>query len=215
MYVSPSLIVGFHGCDREVFNSVVKDGGQLESSENAYDWLGHGKYFWEGSYERALAWAKASSKIKDPAVIGAFIKLGNCIDLLDAEHLSKLKDAYEILRLEFEALEQELPQNKVRVGDISFVRELDCKVILRLQQLNNEAIALDLGLPDTKGQNLRKVQNHPAFIDSVRGMFPEGGELYSGAGFRDRNHIQLCVVNPNCIVGYFDPIKPNPWFKKV
>ncbi|WP_016957737.1 hypothetical protein [Catenovulum agarivorans] len=215
MYVSPNLVVGFHGCDREVFNSVVKEGGHLESSENTYDWLGHGKYFWEGSHERALAWAKSSTKIKEPAVIGAFIKLGNCIDLLDSEDLSKVKDTYDILCLEFEALGQQLPKNKIRVGDISFVRELDCKVILRLQQLNNEAIATDLGLSDMKGQNLRKVQNHPEFIDSVRGMFPEGGELYSGAGFRDRNHIQLCVVNPNCIVGYFDPIKPNPWFKRV
>ncbi|AWB69147.1 hypothetical protein C2869_21835 (plasmid) [Saccharobesus litoralis] len=215
MYVSPNLVVGFHGCDRKIFNSVVKEGGHLESSENTYDCLGHGKYFWEGSYERALTWAKSSDKIQDPAVIGAFIKLGNCIDLLDTEDLSKVKDTYEILCLEFDALGQKLPKNKVRVGDISFVRELDCKVILRLQQLNNEAIASDLELPDIKGQNLRKVQNHPEFIDSVRGMFPEGGELYSGAGFRDSNHIQLCVVNPNCIVGYFDPIRPNPWFKKV
>jgi len=215
MYISPDLVVGFHGCDRTVFDSIIKNGGHLESSENTYDWLGHGKYFWEGSYERALAWAKDSRSIEEPCVIGAFIKLGNCVDLLDSENLSKVKDTYEILCLEFEELGEQLPQNKVHVGDISFLRELDCKVILRLQQLNNEAIAKDLNLPDTKGQNSRKVQNHPDFIDSVRGMFPEGGELYSGAGFRDKNHIQLCIVNPNCIIGYFEPRTSNPWFKKV
>lgn len=200
MYVSPGFVVGFHGCDRAVFDSVVKNGSPISNSENDYDWLGHGVYFWEGSYERALEWAKRSDKIKKPAVIGAFIKLGNCVDLLDSEHLKSVKSTYDIYKLECEQLGVELPSNKVHVNDISFVRELDCQVILRLQQLNNELIAKELGLDDIGGQNKRKVQNHPNFIDSVRGMFPEGSELYDGAGFRDKNHIQLCIVNPNCII---------------
>ncbi|EGQ8190080.1 hypothetical protein Q8V56_003434 [Vibrio cholerae] len=215
MYVSPGVVVGFHGCDRAVFDSVIKNGSSISNSENDYDWLGHGVYFWEGSYERALDWAKNSKKITKPAVIGAFIKLGNCIDLLDSKDLKKVKSAYDILELEFNQLGQPLPQNKVHVNGISFVRELDCQVILRLQQMNNELIVQDLQLPDMAGQNKRKVQNHSKFIDSVRGMFPEGSDLYSGAGFRDKNHIQLCVVNPNCIIGYFDPIQHNNWYKKV
>ncbi|HHR6080469.1 TPA: hypothetical protein ACS7ZY_002863 [Providencia alcalifaciens] len=215
MYVSPGIVVGFHGCDRAVFDSVIKNGSSISSSENDYDWLGHGVYFWEGSYERALDWAKDSNKIAKPAVIGAFIKLGNCIDLLDSKDLQKVKSTYDILELEFEQLGQFLPQNRVHMNGISFVRELDCQVILRLQQMNNELIVQDLKLPDMTGQNKRKVQNHSNFIDSVRGMFPEGSELYSGAGFRDKNHIQLCIVNPNCIIGYFDPIQHNSWYKKV
>lgn len=215
MYVSPGIVVGFHGCDRAVFDFVIKNGSSISSSENDYDWLGHGVYFWEGSYERALDWAKDSNKITKPAVIGAFIKLGNCIDLLDSKDLQKVKSTYDILELEFEQLGQSLPQNRVHMNGISFVRELDCQVILRLQQMNNELIVQDLKLPDMTGQNKRKVQNHSNFIDSVRGMFPEGSELYSGAGFRDKNHIQLCIVNPNCIIGYFDPIQHNSWYKKV
>ncbi|MBB1441019.1 hypothetical protein H5202_20645 [Shewanella sp. SG41-4] len=73
----------------------------------------------------------------------------------------------------------------------------------------------DLNLPNMSGQNKRKIQNHPEFIDSVRGMFPEGDELYNGAGFRDKNHIQLCIVNPNCIIGFFDPIQHNSWYKSI
>ena len=215
MYVSPGVVVGFHGCDRTVFDSVIKNGSSISGSENDYDWLGHGVYFWEGSYERALDWAKRSEKIKKPAVIGAFIKLGNCIDLLDAEHLEKVKSTYEIYKLECHQLGVELPKNRVLVDDISFVRDLDCQVILRLQQLNNELITQDLNLPNMAGQNKRKVQNHPEFIDSVRGMFPEGDELYEGAGFRDKNHIQLCIVNPNCIIGFFDPIHRNNWYKSI
>src|SRR5439155_1194366 len=50
------------------------------------DWLGHGIYFWEDSYLRALRWAEEESKkshrkIDLPAVIGATIELGNCLNL--------------------------------------------------------------------------------------------------------------------------------------
>ena len=45
--------------------------------------------------------------------------------------------------------------------------------------------------------------------------FWEGQELYPNAGFREKNHIQICVCNPNCIKGYFLPSGinqdyPNP-----
>src|SRR5690606_4350330 len=46
-------------------------------------------------------------------------------------------------------------------------------------------------------------------FDSVRGVFWEGAELYPNAGFREKDHIQLCIRNPNCIKGYFYPIKIN------
>lgn len=217
MYISPGVVVGFHGCDRPVFEKVIKQGEHLSNSENDYDWLGHGKYFWEGDYERALEWAKKSPKVEHPAVIGAFIKLGNCLDLLDSEHLTKVKSAYEILKTECETLGQELPQNKSHINGITLIRELDCKVMLRLQEFNSELIAEELGIDinNIKGSEKRRLQTHPQFIDSVRGMFPEGEELYEGAGFRAKNHIQLCIINPNCIMGYFDPIQHNNWYKKL
>lgn len=215
MYVSPNVVVGFHGCDRAVFDSVIKNGSSITNSENTYDWLGHGIYFWEGSYERAFEWAQRSDKIKNPAVIGAFIKLGNCLDLLDSKDIQKVKATYDIYEIECQELEVELPKNRVVVNGISFVRDLDCQVIQRLHQLNNELITQELGLKDTSGTSKQKIQNHPGFIDSVRGMFPEGTELYPGAGFRDKNHIQLCIVNPNCIMGYFSPIPNNNGYKII
>ncbi len=213
MYTSPEIVIGFHGCDRTIADKVIKHGESLSKSENSYDWLGHGFYFWEGSHERALEWAKQHKSIKEPAVIGAFIKLGYCIDLLDSKYLKMVKTAYEILSSECEQLGQELPTNKTFKHDISFIRDLDCNVILRLQQLNKELIMKELNLSNSTGKNKKKIQNHPNFIDSVRGMFPEGDELYKGAGFREKNYIQLCIVNPNSIIGYFEPRKNDTSFK--
>lgn len=215
MHITPEIVIGFHGCDKEVFDKVIKNGEHLSDSDNDYDWLGQGKYFWEGSYERALQWAKDSSKINTPSVVGAFIKLGNCVDLLDSKYLKEIKLSYDILKEECNKLGTPLPQNSIKKDNISLVRELDCKVISRHVQFNNESIAFELGLDHITGINKRKVQNHPEFIDTIRGMFPEGKELYNGAGFRDKNHIQLCIINPNSIIGYFNPIQKNSWYKSI
>jgi len=217
VYVSPEIVVGFHGCDQKIYDNVVKNGKPLKNSENKYDWLGHGIYFWEGSYGRALDWAKCNpKKILKPTVVGAFIKLGNCLDLLDITHLENVKASYKLLKNEFDILGLELPENNIIKNGISFSRELDCLVIQRLQQMNNEEIAARLGLRDTVSpENKRKIQHDPQFFDTVRGMFPEGEDLYKGAGFRAKNHIQLCVINPNSIIGYFGKRNSNSWFKKV
>lgn len=79
-----NLIIGFHGCDEDVANKVVMGEDNLKASENDYDWLGHGVYFWENNQERALQWAVDNSKrkgsnIKNPAVLGAVIDLGFCL----------------------------------------------------------------------------------------------------------------------------------------
>lgn len=70
--------LGFHGCDRQTVAAVVSGQQKLKKSENDYDWLGHGLYFWEDSPARALQWAKEqarrkNSRIREPAVLGAVI----------------------------------------------------------------------------------------------------------------------------------------------
>jgi hypothetical protein len=51
-----------------------------------------------------------------------------------------------------------------------------------------------------------RVERGLTTFDTVRSSFVEGEPLYPNAGFNDRNHIQLCVVNPACIKGYFRPL---------
>ena len=49
--------------------------------------------------------------------------------------------------------------------------------------------------------------------DSVRGVFTEGNPVYPGAGVLEKTHTQICVVNPNCIKGYFAPMKKSEEFQ--
>lgn len=215
MYTSPSVVFGFHGCDQSVADKVLKSHKALAKSEQSFDWLGHGIYFWEGSAARALEWARQKKGVKNPAVVGAVINLGNCLDLLDDQHIRKVATTHEILESEFRAIGATLPVNAaIDKNGTSLKRELDCKVVMRLHQLNNDAIKKELRIRKDSAKNNSLIQSHPNFIDSVRGMFAEGEELYPTAGFRSRNHIQLCIVNPNCILGYFAPITPDNNFKK-
>ena len=51
--------------------------------------------------------------------------------------------------------------------------------------------------------------------DSARAVFFEGNEIYPSAGFKQKNHIQIAVRNPNCIKGYFIPRENNESFAFV
>ena len=157
---------------------------------HSHDWLGHGIYFWEQNYLRAFEWAKSSKKIKKPAVIGAVIDLGYCLNLTDSASSEKLRRGYEILKYRCEVMGLELPKNKgsSKSGDI-LLRNLDCAVIEQLHDYNSE-------------------MNERAY-DSVRGIFTEGEPVYEGACFLEKTHVQLCIVNPNCIKGYFNPLTPD------
>ncbi len=52
-----AFVLGYHGCSREVGEAVLSGDTHLKKSENAYDWLGPGVYFWEGSPKRAMQFA--------------------------------------------------------------------------------------------------------------------------------------------------------------
>ena len=192
MYTSRTgLVLGFHGTDESIVNSVLKGKTELEPSKNSYDWLGHGVYFWDNSPSRAFEWAIELSKrpgslIKKPAVIGAIIDLGYCLDLLDYKNLALVKQSYDLLRTLLESSQTNMPNN-VGVTQDLLQRELDCAVI--------ETLHASLEGEDEPG------------FDSVRGVFWEGECLYPNAGFKEKDHIQICIRNINCIKGYFLPLK--------
>lgn len=182
----PTFIVGFHGCDEEVRNKIVANQSEMKPSTNKYDWLGNGFYFWENNYDRALSFAKVQKergKIENPSVLGAYIDLGNCMDLLDSKYLKGLQHAHCQLEKSFKLTNKILPINKTASPDSSdlLLRQLDCAVIETYVSITN-----------------------PQF-DSVRGVFWEGEDLYPGAGIKEKNHIQVCIRNINCIKCFFIP----------
>jgi hypothetical protein len=189
---STTFVLGYHGCDAAVAERIFVGKTSLSASENDYDWLGHGVYFWEHSARRAYDFAcevrdrsvGRKRRLKRPAVVGAIIDLGNCLNLLDSESIEMVSDAYlDLVRLHREA-EEPLPQNSG--GQDRLLRRLDCAVLEMLHATRQE-------------------RAEPAF-DSVRAAFIEGTPIYEDAGFHAKNHIQLCVRNVACIKGYFRPL---------
>ena len=167
-------VFGFHGCSSDVADAVLHaDGVSLTSSENDYDWLGSGIYFWEGAPVRALEWAVKKFGQDNAAVLGARINLGHCLDLMDV-------DTYQVLGRTYQALVDsgvKLPTNG------KLLHRLDCLVI-------NTATAhaeSELGLP----------------YDTVRCPFVEGEPVFPNSRFYDHSHIQISVRNPSAIVSLF------------
>ena len=80
-------VLGYHGCDREVAEQVLSGQSDLRLSENSYDWLGSGIYFWVDSPQRALDWALEAwrgRRIEEPYIVGAHINLGLCLNFTEA-----------------------------------------------------------------------------------------------------------------------------------
>ncbi|TWB32686.1 hypothetical protein [Nitrospirillum viridazoti] len=77
--LSYGFVLGYHGCSQAVAKALLA-GAPFKQSENDYDWLGHGIYFWEANPKRGLAFAKEALKRKKskkhPAVVGASSTLG-------------------------------------------------------------------------------------------------------------------------------------------
>jgi hypothetical protein len=145
-YHQPFQVTGFHSCDRKLGLRLLNGSDDLRPSNNPWDWLGPGIYFWEQNPYRALSYAeeavrkyqKFSGKIKTPFVVGAMIDLGKCLNLIEPRSINIVKKAYVELLASVGNKVELLPQNQ-------------------------------------------------------------------GANFTDRLHIELCVLNPQCIKGYFLP----------
>ena len=187
------LVVGYHGCDRSVGEAVLLRQGTLQPSNNPWDWLGKGIYFWEHGPERAwefAAWKQRRREVQEPFVLGAYIHLGRCFDLTDTAATSQLGVFYDDFKLDMEGEGLVLPLNRPGRGkdpDPDFIRrELDCAVLNHgLAKLESAANAVR--------------------VDTVRGVFVEGEPAYPDARIHLKTHVQIAVRDPQCIIGYFLP----------
>jgi len=181
-------LFGYHGCTLEFARKITTPSVDIEEwkySDEAWDWLGDGVYFWEEAPLRAWEWAVAMCGRKggSPAVVGALIAPRTLVDLGDTEFVDQLKVAYEIVKSSYEKLGKPLPVNKPFHGDPKDpdrkFRALDRLVV---QELVDSPAR-------TRG----------TLIEAVRAPFQEGAEAYPGAAIHLRSHVQIAVRDPTCI----------------
>lgn len=171
----------------------------MNPSENRWDWLGSGIYFWEQNPVRALEYAEEcaagkqrnSGRIEIPFIVGAIIELGNCLNLVEPKSIVALKHAHDRLEVTVKESGDKMPINK------GANRMLDCAVV----QFVHES---------------QKRESEETF-DTVRSAFQEGEPIYPGSNFTQRLHIEVCIINADLIKGYFLPrpiAKYNPYLKR-
>ncbi len=189
------LATGYHGCDAPVAAMALSGTAQLKASQNLYDWLGAGIYFWEHGPQRAFEWAVEQAnrpgpgaKITEPAVLGAQIDLGICLDLLDTTNTRLLRKRFLNFQRFFRQNRISMPENRdaqgSRRGD-KVLRFRDCAVI------------------DFTLTRLR--EDEGVTYQTVRGVFIEGGPAFPGSKIGLKSHIQIAVKDPACIVRFFRP----------
>jgi len=84
-----------------------------------------------------------------------------------------------------------IPKNVDPAKDLTgnrILRRLDCAVMNYLFEIQKTAQETD--------------PNGQSFL-TVRALFPEGDELYPNAGFWEKTHIQICVREPERVLGVF------------
>ena len=168
-------VVGYHGTSAERAERLV-GGEAFKASNRDNEWFGDGVYFWEYAPKQALRWAKAVRKFDRPAVVGALIRLGNCLDLLDPVNVKTLKEFKSLLMERFQAAGVEVPQNHRRH------KKLDCAVFNLLYAESDAA-----GTP----------------IDSARAVYVPADSrkrIWEGSWIHDDAHVQVCVRNPRNVL---------------
>ena len=157
------IVVGYHGTSIRSAEAVMRSGFRL--SQNAYDWLGDGVYFFQDAPNRAWEWAN-NRHPGEPSVIGAELELVDCMDLLDTAWSSVLADAYNAYIGLLKETGQPPPEQSVGA-----------------HRLDREVINYAIGVLTQNGVE----------ISCVRNAFSEGRPVYPGSALYDRTHVQISV----------------------
>lgn len=201
--VRTHFILAYSGCDVDVGEAALSSGGPggLVASNNGYDWLGTGIYFWESDPDRAHQWAVEAKirhearhrrngtpiGVRRPFVVGAVINLANCLDLTTIEGVGLVREGYA-------AFAASVAEARATNPDI--------EMPANTADEDMKGRYLDFQVINYTCQEYAKKNKKP--IDTVRGVFTEGKAVYDGAGFREKTHTQISVREPSrAILGYF------------
>lgn len=169
---APEFVIAYHGCSVETAERISK-GESLRPSQNRYDWLGSGIYFWEYAPFRARDWAVRHFG-EQGIVLEARIELGFCLNLLDIEHAQSFSRTYSLASERAAAQGQSLPQNHAdgrHYRDREII-ELYCHLVR-----------------ETTG----------ATFQTVRACYPEGEPVFPDSRILSKTHVQISVRDLSCI----------------
>jgi hypothetical protein len=169
-------VYAYHGTSQTKAESILQNG--FLASDNDYDWLGTGIYFFQDAPMRARQWATEQHP-NEPAVICARIQLDNCIDLFDVKWFPILKNIYNLFDDQYRSANRPLPkQNPLR----SKAHRLDCAFFNFASQL---------------------ISNDEQTVECIRAVFVEGESIFPDSAIFDLAHAQIAIKNPALITEYY------------
>lgn len=198
--IAGQLLLAYHGCDVTTRDDLVSGRiSCLDHSQNPYDWLGPGAYFFEGDVERAYMFASASHNnpskmytarpIGTPAVVGAVLSVQHWLDMTTQAGLNEFSLVYPILLAGLAEAGSPVPENRPAGED-------DADIILR--KLDNAIFTL---IHDIRANSTPPL---PRF-QAVRGAFHQGEEIAPKSGFHKGTHVQIAVHDDSCVEAWFLP----------
>jgi hypothetical protein len=168
-------IYGYHGTSQTQALSILENG--FRASDNDYDWLGTGIYFFQDAPTRAKQWA-IEQHPDNPAVIRAKIELENCIDLLDINWVPPLKIIYN--SFVEQRIRANLPLPKQNPSK-SKAHRLDCAFFNFASQVLS-----------SRGKTLA----------IIRAVFVEGESIFPDSAIFDLAHVQVVIKDRSLIKQY-------------
>ena len=162
-------VYGYHGTSMTSAIEIIESG--FKPSNNDYDWLGEGVYFWQDAPIRAKQWAQ-SVYPQQPAVIKSLIRLDNCIDLLDVGWFPSIRALYN--RFVDNYLSENLPLPTQNPG-------------------RSKAHRLDRTFFDYAVETINLSSSHK--VETIRSVFVEGENIYPSSAIYDLAHVQIAVRN--------------------
>lgn len=187
-------VIGFHGTRLSVARRLVLRESDWQPSVNDHDWLGEGIYFWEYAPAQAWWWANRlkqralnsrDEKRKkewsdDIAVVGAMIRLGNCVDMLEPQ-VARLMQSY----------------HKQMAADVKATGGALRRNGQHRRYLDHDVFEYAFAAFQQQGREVSTSRGVYAPTDKTKRLWP-GSWLAEGA------HIQLCVrpqAASSCILG--------------
>jgi hypothetical protein len=194
------LLIAYHGCDVTTRDDLVSGRlRHLSHSNNRYDWLGPGAYFFEGDLERALMFSQAShdnpSKmytvrpIGTPAAVGVALRVQSWLDMTTQAGIQEFTMAYQSMVEGLHDVGDPVPVNSAASDD-------DPDILLRA--LDNAVFTF---LHDVRANSKPPLSPFQA----VRGAFHQGPEIAHLSGFHKSTHVQIALRDDHCVEGWFLP----------